>query len=114
MSGETFDPKTLNVDGFRRSRNQTFHIVPEGDEPVAAELIEVTDLRKKNAGGSVDQGYQAFSLLFRLPSAVRLPQKIYRVEHERIGSMDIFLVPVAPDRQGNRMEAVFNLLPLDG
>jgi len=32
-----------------------------------------------------------------------LPQRIYRVEHERLGAIDLFLVPIASDRY----EAVF-------
>ncbi len=113
MSGETIDLRELRLESFQPCLNQTFHIVPEGADPVAAELIEATDLRRKNPDGSVDESYQAFSLVFGIPSTVRLVQKIYRVEHERMGSMDIFLVPIAPDRKGNRMEAVFNMMPID-
>jgi hypothetical protein len=37
-----------------------------------------------------------------------LPQAIYQLEHDRMGTMDIFLVPIGPDGQGMGYEAVFN------
>ena len=32
---------------------------------------------------------------------------MYRVEHEDIGSFEIFLVPIGPDEKGMKYEAVF-------
>ncbi|MGC3988450.1 MAG: hypothetical protein QM796_01950 [Chthoniobacteraceae bacterium] len=54
-------------------------------------------------------GFRApFSLTFRGPSGLYLPQGIYRLEHEAMGALEIFLVPIAPDAQGSHFEAVFN------
>jgi len=36
-----------------------------------------------------------------------LPQRIYRVEHDAIGVCEIFLVPLTPDADGARYQAVF-------
>lgn len=49
-----------------------------------------------------------FALLFRSSSAVVLPQQIYRLKNASLGTLDIFLVPVARDRQGIVYQAVFN------
>lgn len=38
---------------------------------------------------------------------VHVPQGIHRVEHEQLGSLEIFLVPLGPDQQGMRYEAIF-------
>jgi hypothetical protein len=38
---------------------------------------------------------------------VRLPQRIYRIEHESLGPRDVFLVPVAFRDGGYDYEAVF-------
>jgi hypothetical protein len=51
---------------------------------------------------------EPFSAFFRGPREVILPQAIYPLEHERLGALEIFLVPIGPDGQGMRYEAVFN------
>lgn len=48
-----------------------------------------------------------FSLVFRGPRGVALPQGTYRVEHDDLGGFPLFLVPIAPDATGPRYEAVF-------
>lgn len=49
-----------------------------------------------------------FSLIFRSGSAIVLPQQIYRLKNASLGALDIFLVPVARDKQGIVYQAVFN------
>jgi hypothetical protein len=51
---------------------------------------------------------QPFSLLFRSESPVVLPQKIYRMTNATVGPIEIFIVPVARDRQGIVYQAIFN------
>ncbi len=48
-----------------------------------------------------------FSLVFRARHEVVVPQRIYRVDHPALGSLDIFLVPIGPDSTGMRYEAIF-------
>ena len=48
-----------------------------------------------------------FALLFHGPPTPILPQRIYRLEHPALGTFDLFLVPLGPDRAGMRYEAVF-------
>jgi hypothetical protein len=48
-----------------------------------------------------------FSLMFSGPAAPIMPQGIYRLAHAELGSLELFLVPVQPDRDGARYEAVF-------
>jgi hypothetical protein len=48
-------------------------------------------------------GRAPFSLVFRGGPTPPLPQRIHRVEHAELGALEIFLVPVGPDRY----EAVF-------
>jgi hypothetical protein len=45
--------------------------------------------------------------VFGGPAEQVLPQTTYRVEHDALGSFDLFLVPLQPDRGGARYEAVF-------
>jgi hypothetical protein len=51
---------------------------------------------------------EPFSVFFRGPRVPVLPQRIYRLEHDRMGVLEIFLVPVGPDGEGMLYEAVFN------
>jgi len=51
---------------------------------------------------------RGFSVLFRSPSPRHLPQGIYRLEHEVMGTMEVFLVPIGPREGGMCYEAVFN------
>ena len=51
-----------------------------------------------------------FTLLFRAPVDAPQSQGIYWLEHDVLGAMEIFLVPVSRDAVGLSYEAVFNLL----
>ena len=48
-----------------------------------------------------------FSLFFTGPAAPFLPQKTYRLHHEQLGTLEIFLVPVGKFADGFQYEAVF-------
>jgi hypothetical protein len=48
-----------------------------------------------------------FSLFFVGPRSYMLQQQIYRLTHEQLGAMEIFLVPVGQDAQTYQYEAVF-------
>lgn len=67
-----------------------------------AELVEAAPVGEAGPGGRVP-----FSLIFRDPGGVVLPQRIYRVDHPELGSLDIFLVPIGADAAGVRYEAIF-------
>lgn len=51
-----------------------------------------------------------FTLLFRAPGDTPQQQGLYQMHHERLGGMEIFLVPVKKDDEGLYFEAVFNNL----
>ncbi|MDX6508976.1 MAG: hypothetical protein QOG81_728, partial [Gaiellaceae bacterium] len=36
-----------------------------------------------------------------------LPQQIYRFDHDELGTLEIFIVPIGTDEGGVRYEAVF-------
>jgi hypothetical protein len=63
-------------------------------------LSEVESLGDLAAPGSVRA---PFSIVFTGPEGSNLPQQIYRLEHEQLGSLELFLVPIAP----GRFQAVF-------
>jgi hypothetical protein len=53
------------------------------------------------------KGRQQFSLVFHAPHGALVPQQIYRIENANLEAFDCFLVPIGPDEQGMRFEAVF-------
>lgn len=73
------------------------------DGPIEAELVEVNDLGTSGAGGL----HSPFSIVFRGPLRPVLPQGIRRLEHDGLGGLELFLVPIGPDEAGMRYEAVF-------
>lgn len=95
--------KDLTPASFEEILNTRFQLDAGGGNTLDLELFHVARLEEH--GGPRKQ---PFSVLFRGPRNVVLPQAIYRVEHERLGALEIFLVPIGPDGQGMRYEAVFN------
>jgi hypothetical protein len=51
---------------------------------------------------------QPFSLILRGARERPLVQGTYALRHPRLGRIDVFLVPIAPDAGGARYEATFN------
>jgi hypothetical protein len=76
---------------------------------VTLELIEVTSLAsataRKTPGGA---RREPFSIVFRGSPEDCLQQSTYQLEHEQMGTLDLFLVPIGQDEQGYCYEAVFN------
>jgi len=89
--------ETLTVDHFHELLHDRFRVAPDESSAFDVELIEVTEISRE-PGGRVP-----FSLVFRGGPSPPLPQAIYRVEHDELGAIEIFLVPIAADRY----EAVF-------
>src|SRR5262249_48177628 len=92
---------------FTAYLHQTFSIRLESVEPIALELAEVAELG--SAAAEPGAGRRPFSLVFLGPvSRQYLLQRIYRLEHEQLGELDLFLVPLGPEGGRMRYEAVFN------
>ena len=72
---------------------------------VELELVEVTDIGDGNRGLN-------FRLLFRGPRETALEQGMVELEHQAIGAVALFIVPVGIDPAGVQYEVVFNRLPL--
>ena len=95
----------LTTTSFSQHINQKFLVRIEGNDPLELELIEVAEA---GAAPENPQYRQAFSVVFVGPAQPILGQRIYRVEHEAMGALDLFLVPLGPDRAGRmRYETVF-------
>ncbi len=84
---------------FEAAMNQAFR----GDGLPDLVLIECSPLDPYP--GAVRE---PFRLTFRGPITPTLPQRIYKLQNPSSGEVEIFLVPVGPDSEGMRYEAVFN------
>jgi hypothetical protein len=93
----------LSHSSFEEQLNTPFRIHFGGEAPLEA-VLTLVRLHEPHGGPRP----QPFSVYFRGPRQPVLPQAIYRVENDRMGTMDIFLVPIGPDGQGMGYEAVFN------
>ena len=75
------------------------------DEAPAVEF-EIAEVSR--AGQPRDGFRTPFTVLFLGPPGRHVPQGTYRLEHERLGRLDLFLVPIGPEPSGrHRYEAVF-------
>jgi hypothetical protein len=91
------DLDKLTIEDFAPLVNDRFRVDP-GEQPAfEVELVDVTEIAREPGGRA------PFSLEFAGGPRPPLPQRIYRVEHEDLGPLEVFLVPIAEDRY----EAVF-------
>jgi hypothetical protein len=91
------DLESLTVDDFAPLLHERFRVDPGEPPPFEVELVEVSAIPREPGGRA------PFSVVFEGGPSPPLPQSIYRVEHDAVGILDIFLVPIAIDRY----EAVF-------
>jgi hypothetical protein len=100
--------ETFTLATFAPRLGETFRIRADAQTLLDLVLVEATDLSgPAGAGGAERRPRAPFSIVFRGPPAPLLPQRIYGLEHDRLGAFDLFLVPIGPDAQGMRYEAVF-------
>lgn len=80
---------------FEPHLNETFQLVLK-DGSLPMQLAAIRQVGEAAPGAK----REPFSLDFRSPNPIRLPQGIYRLEHERFGAMEIFLVQYSPTEVG--------------
>jgi hypothetical protein len=93
----------LKSRAFAEQLHTTFQVRLSGSAILPVELIEVTEKDPTSK-------YEQFSLTFRGPLAPHFPQGTYSFEHEKLGAIELFAVPLGPDPQGMRYEVIFNRL----
>jgi hypothetical protein len=94
----------VTLETFTPHVGQAFDVLQPEGRRVTLTLTEATpaptdsDPRRRRA---------AFSLIFRPTEPLSMPQGMYRLERDGLGAIDMFLVPILPDRDGARIQAVF-------
>lgn len=90
-------------DDFKGCLNQPFNLeLDSSSYPLT--LISVD----KHPDSAAIDDHEVFSVIFRGDSSPALEQQIYRIKHDTLGDMDLFIVPIGPDDEGMRYEAVFS------
>lgn len=87
---------------FKRHVGEQFRIHYGGAQPLPVQLSEVADAPSLAANLRAP-----FSLLFHGPADGWLQQGTYTFEHDAMGRMDIFVVPLGSDAEGMRYEVIF-------
>jgi hypothetical protein len=94
------DIGTLTAADFEPRLNETFR-VQHADGELPLKLHEVQRLaHAKRAGGG-------FSLVFVSPPGPFFTQSVYPLRHDRMGTVEMFLVPLGPGEGGNLYQAIF-------
>lgn len=96
--------ETANVETFSPHLGEQFFLHIPGFAPVGVTLIEATGTVSDN---DPRRSRAPFSLLFRGPANTTFTQGTYHIEHPHFGEFDLFLVPIKPDAEGPRLEAIF-------
>lgn len=95
----------LQSTNFYPLLHDTFSIRLEGVKPIELELVSIA----ATGSASRSNARQPFALTFLGPvSQQYLVQHIYCLEHESIGKLDLFIVPLGPDAGRMRYEAIFS------
>lgn len=95
MTRETFEPR----------KGESFTLTT-GDDGETGEIeLQLAHVRGTGLQGKAKR--EQFALHFHGPRDPILPQKIYRLANAELGTLEIFLVPVARDDERVTYEAVF-------
>ena len=97
----------LTIDDFSPSRLGAFPARFAGGGSTTLDLVATTPFPQVPTKDG-DTARRPFSVTFRAPIPVNIPQGMITLEHDRHGPLDIFVVPVGRDAQGLLLEAVFN------
>jgi hypothetical protein len=95
------DLASASLESFQPLIDQAFSV--NADEQAPLVLIKV-----ESKSRALESGRTPFALLFRAQSIEIMPQCTYRLEHDSLGSIDLFLVPVEQGDSHVLYEAVFN------
>ena len=93
----------FTADVFQSHLNETFTVHVEGHDPIPLSLVEV-DKR-------IDTERQSsFSIYFTGPTHVQLKQATFLISHDKLGELELFVVPVAQTEEYFKYESIFSLL----
>lgn len=96
--------RLLCYDDFAGKTGEVFSIGDTDVPPIPLTLTEAVRV-KAHRGHAATR--EPFSLIFVARDPRVLPQRIYRLEHNDLGELDIFLVPIGKTADGVSYQAMF-------
>jgi hypothetical protein len=96
--------ESMTCEAFARHLHEEFSVQVDEETAFAMELVKAAEW---GAAPAVEGGRLPFTITFRGPGHVILPQRIYRMTHPEMGTFELFVVPISQDTDGVRYEAVF-------
>jgi len=93
----------LTKESWLQHLKNHFRLLAGGAGPIGLELIEVKSLGEKPD----NDRREPFSLVFQGPPEPVLIQRIYTLQHDELGQLDLFLVPIGEESGQFFYEAVF-------
>jgi hypothetical protein len=107
--------EALSAADFRGNVGSLFRLSVTSPESGLTVLAELELAEVNGPAGAASGAFRApFSLVFRGPLTPTLPQAIYPLNHDKLGTLELFLVPVGPEKtvppqasSRMRYEAVF-------
>jgi hypothetical protein len=97
---------TFDRDRFAEEVGSSFTLKGADGESVGLELAEVSELKERPHQVS-------FSMVFLTPKSYVIEQGLQDLQHERLGEMQIFLVPIGVSNERMQLEAIFNFVRED-
>src|SRR5262249_10090077 len=96
----------VTLPDFEEHVGATFRVETSPEESQDLTLIEAKALPARSGPGRT----APFSLVFRGPRSRGLEQKIHRLTQAKMGTIDLFLVPLGTegDPEGTHYQAIFN------
>lgn len=76
----------------------------QAEQKLEVKLVETTELKPSSTNPKHELRQDPFSMIFEGPKETLLEQGTYKFEHEQLGELDMFLVPVGP----GEYEVIFN------
>jgi hypothetical protein len=92
----------LTIDDFKDRVGETFTATAEEGRALNLTLTSVDGLEARP-----DAEREPFSLKFRDEATDHVTQQTVSIEHSEMGGFDLFVVPLGPDPDGMRYEAIF-------
>lgn len=101
---EKYDLSLLTSHDFAALKGENFSVHLAPDMVITTKLIQVTEFKSFSPLARLP-----FSLIFKTVGTLNgFPQGTYVMENNAIGNLDVFLVPIGPDPDGMKYEAVFS------
>jgi hypothetical protein len=102
--------EALQSTDFEGFLHQPFEItiVPTVGQPGLVRQLTLIEVARGRYAPPRASQRQPFSLIFRDAAGGVLPQAIYQLSHASLGTIELFLVPIAAHQHGTDYQAIFN------